>query len=121
MRHNVDMFDHAIRHQQAMLKIKILPVPRRTLNDLFDQGCVFRMNPLENKFRGRFRRSVILEDSKSFLGPDELAGGRLPTEAPDMTEPLRFRQIRLALLELLFLYLQGLGSQSPIHYGRQQS
>src|SRR5690349_10657709 len=115
MSHNVDMFDRAIRHQQAMFKIKILSVLRRTFDGLSHEGRVFRMNPLENKFRGRFRRSVILEDSKGFLGPNELGGGRLPTEAPRMTEPLRFRQVRLALLQLLFLYFQGLSSESPIN------
>jgi len=36
-------------------------------------------------------------------------------------EPLRFRQIRLALLQLLFLYFQGPGSESLIDPGRQQS
>ena len=38
-----------------------------------------------------------------------------------MCEPLRFRQVRLALLQLLFLYFQGPGSESPINPGRQQS
>src|SRR5258708_27712152 len=44
-----------------------------------------------------------------------------PNPTPRMREPLRFRQITLALLELLFLQLQGLGRESPIHPGRQQS
>src|SRR5260370_8083924 len=38
-----------------------------------------------------------------------------------MTEPLSFRQVRLASLQLLFLYFQGPGSESPIDPGRQQS
>src|SRR5260370_37367051 len=40
---------------------------------------------------------------------------------PSMREPLRFRQARLALLQLLFLYSQGLGSEPPVNPGRQQS
>src|ERR1700731_2654301 len=38
-----------------------------------------------------------------------------------MTEPLRFRQVRLALLQLLLLYFQGPGSESPIDPGRQKN
>src|ERR1700740_504603 len=67
MSHNVDIFDKPIRHQQAMLKIKILSVPRRPLNSPLHESYVFRMNPLENKFCTRFRRSVVLEDSKGFF------------------------------------------------------
>src|SRR5207253_7059874 len=38
--HNVDMFHRAIRHQQAMLKIKILPFLGRALDDLFLEGHI---------------------------------------------------------------------------------
>src|SRR6266436_1976607 len=67
MSHNVDMFDGTIRHQQAMFKIKILPILRRSPDGLSHEGCVFRMNSLEYKFHGRFRQSIVLEDSKGFL------------------------------------------------------
>src|SRR5258705_4291445 len=82
MSHNMDIFDGTIRHQQALLKIKILPVPRRANDCLFHQGRVFRMNPLENKFHGGFRRSIVLEDSKGFFRPDDVAGGGPPAETP---------------------------------------
>src|SRR3984893_16455258 len=101
--------------------LKILSILRRPLNCLFRQGRFFRMNPLKNKFPRRYRRSVVLEDSKGFLGPEDLAGGGPPAEAPRMTEPLSFRQVRLASLQLLFLQFQCLGSESPIQPGRQQS
>ena len=74
-----------------MFKIKTLPILRRTLDSLFYEAYVFRMNPLENKFHGRLHRSIELEDSKGFLGPDDLACGRVPTEAPRVTELLSFR------------------------------
>jgi hypothetical protein len=54
------------------------------------------MDPLENKFDVGYRRSVVLEDSKGFLGPDDLAGRDSPAETPRMTEPLSFRQVRFA-------------------------
>ena len=44
----MDMFDRAIRHQQSMFKIKILPILRRALDCLFHESRVFRMNALEN-------------------------------------------------------------------------
>src|SRR5713226_3091193 len=53
MRHNVDIFDGAVRHQQSKFKIKILPILRRALDCLFHAGRVFRMSSLENKFHGR--------------------------------------------------------------------
>src|ERR1700733_1424955 len=67
MSHHMDVFDGTIRHQQAMFKIKILPMLRRPFDCLLHEPRVFRMNPLENKFYAGFRRSVVLEDSKSFL------------------------------------------------------
>src|ERR1700674_2572632 len=101
MSHNVDMFDRTIRHHQAIFMLKILSILRSTLNGLFHRGRVFRMNPLEDQFDGRFRRSVVLEDSKGFLGPEDLAGAVPPAEASAMTEPLCFHQVRLALAERL--------------------
>src|SRR5713101_7607613 len=67
MSHNMDIFDRTIRHHQAIFMIKIPPILRGALDGLFHKGRVFRMNPLENKFHGRYRRSVVLEDSKGFL------------------------------------------------------
>jgi len=43
-----------------------------------------------------------------------------PGPTPCVREPLRLRQVRLASLQLLFLQFQGLGSESPIHRGRQR-
>jgi hypothetical protein len=66
MSHNVDMFDRTIRHHQAIFKVKIISILRRALDDLFHKDRVFRMNSLEDKFGGWFRRSVVLKDSKGF-------------------------------------------------------
>ena len=63
----MNMLDEAIRHQQSVFKIKIFSILRCALDYLFYEGRVFRMNPLANKFHGRFRRSVVLEDSKGFF------------------------------------------------------
>ncbi len=93
---NPQMLDGAIRHQQSMLEIKILPIPRHARDRLFHQGRILRMNPLENALHGRFRRSVVLEDSKGFLRPEDLAARNAPAESPRATEALGLRQAGFA-------------------------
>jgi hypothetical protein len=63
----MDMFDGAIQHQQAIFMFKTRPSLRRSLDCLFYDGGVFRMNPLENEFYRWCRGSGVLEDSKGFL------------------------------------------------------
>src|SRR5258708_27729929 len=69
MSHNVDILDGAIRHQQAMLKIKISSILRRPIHGLSDESFVFRMNPFENKFHGRLgdRKSTRLNSSHQII------------------------------------------------------
>jgi hypothetical protein len=90
MTHDPHMFDVAIRHQQSMFKIKILPVLQRALDCLFHEGRVLRMSLSENKFHGRFRPSVALEDSKSFLRPANLSAGDSPAETARVAQSLCF-------------------------------
>src|SRR5207249_8457666 len=59
---------------------KVLPIHRRTLDRLLHVDRVFWMNAFENKFHRRFRRSVILEDPRGFLGPADLTGRNAPAE-----------------------------------------
>ena len=113
MSHHIDVLDRAIRHHQAIFMLKIPSILRRALDGLSHQGRVVRMNPLEDELDGGCRRAVVLEDAKRFVGPADLAGGGPPTEAPRMTEPLRFRQVRLAALQVPF-------GESPVHPRRQE-
>src|SRR5260221_11430284 len=85
-----------------MLKIKILPILQYALDGLFHEGRVVRMTPLENKCHTRFRRWVVLEDSKCFLRPEDLSGRNPPAEAASVADALRFSQKCLAGPELLF-------------------
>src|SRR6266850_3907575 len=73
--------------------VKVLCIPCRTLNCLFYERSVIRMDPSENQFYGWFRSLVVLEDSKGLLRPEDLAGGKSPAEAPCVTERLSFRQV----------------------------
>src|SRR6267142_2802928 len=50
-----------------MFKIKILLVLRRPFDGLLHEGHIVRMSPLEHKCHTRFRRWVVLKDSKGFL------------------------------------------------------
>src|SRR6266566_5171714 len=67
---------------------KVLPIHRRTLDRLLHVDRVFWMNAFENKFHRRFRRSVILEDPRGFLGPADLTGRNAPAEAAGATYSL---------------------------------
>jgi hypothetical protein len=89
---------NSIRHPQAILMLKILPILRRAFDGLLHQRHVFRMNPLQNKFDRRLRGSVVLEDAEGLLRPDDLSREWLPAKAPGMTQFLRFRQVNLASL-----------------------
>jgi len=86
-----------------MLEIEIPPIPRCALQDPFHAGRVLRMNAPENAFHGRFRRSVVFEDSKSFLRPEDFAARNTPGEAPRATEALGFRQAGFAAPQRLRL------------------
>src|SRR6266850_3462627 len=104
-----------------MFKIKIPLVLRRALERKFHESRIFRMNPLENKFHDRCRRSVVLEDPKGLFRPVDLAGGRSPAEAARMAYSLCFGQIGLALLQLPFLQFQSAESEAFVQPRRHQS
>src|SRR6267378_3036531 len=65
--HGMDIFHRAIRHQQSILMVEILSVAGRAIDGLLHGSAIFRMGALDNKFHGRFRGSVTLEDSEGFL------------------------------------------------------
>jgi hypothetical protein len=65
--HDVNVFDGAIRHHQAIFMPKILSILGRAFNCLSHRGRIFRMNPLVDKFHGCYGRSVVSKDSKSFV------------------------------------------------------
>src|ERR1700739_837924 len=111
MSHDGDILDGSIRHQQSMFKIEISPIQRRALDCLLDEGHIFRMNPLKNEFHGGFRGGGVLEDSKGFLRPENLAAGGPPAETARLTEPLSLRQVRFPASQSgLSVFQLGVGS-----------
>ena len=63
----MDIFNGTLRQEESMFKIQVCSTVGCAIENLLHACDVFRMNPLENKFNGRFRRSVVLKDSKGFL------------------------------------------------------
>src|SRR6202045_3431664 len=81
------------------------------------------MSALQTFFKSR-RAIFWIEaiNAVPFLGQMQGVSSRYPpSPTPCVRESLRLRQVRLASLQLLFLQFQGLGSESPIPPGRQQS
>src|SRR5260370_155264 len=123
MADGVSVFDSAVRKKNSVLPFVIRLFTDRSSGCLVPLVSILRMHALQPFFPGRealFRIETIY--AMPFLG--EMCGlspCHTPGPTPRVREPLRFRQIRLALLQLLFLYFQGPGSESLIDPGRQQS
>src|SRR5260370_32202981 len=123
MADGVSVFDSAVRKKNSVLPFVIRLFTDRSSGCLLPLVSILWMHALQPFFPGRealFRIETIY--AMPFLG--EMCGlspCHTPGPTPRVREPLRFRQIRLALLQLLFLYFQGLDSESPINKGRQQS
>src|SRR5450631_3632594 len=60
------------------------------------------MGAIGHQFQRRPRRIVISEDLVGFLGPENLAGRNLPTEAAGAAQALGFRQVGFAAPQLIF-------------------
>src|ERR1700735_2370442 len=84
-----------------MFKIEVPSLPRGIFYRLPHARGVFRMNPLECEFHGRFRRRVAVENLKRFLRPNEFAGRNPPAKTPGVTEPLRFCEVRFSAAQFL--------------------
>src|SRR5439155_13927361 len=94
-----------------------------SINCSLPRGSIVRMSALQAFVPSRHARSWIQAIyAIPFLGEMQGVSSLYPPgPTPGVREPLRLRQIRLASLQLLFLQFQGLGSESPIRRGRQQS
>jgi hypothetical protein len=65
--HGVDVFDRVVRHQQSIFVVKILSIEGSMLKGLLHGDAIFRMGALDNRFQGRFRCQILLEDPEGFL------------------------------------------------------
>src|SRR5437899_1117648 len=70
------------------------------------------MDSLKRQLDRGLARSIVSEDSKSFLRPEQFFAGNIPTETAGATQSLRFRQICLASSQRVFCPL------AIVHIGR---
>src|SRR6202047_4255202 len=83
-----------------MFKIDILSFLHCAVDCLLHTGSVVRMSTLEHEPHCRLISRVAFKDAKGFLRPVEFPAGDIPTETGGVAQPLRFRQIGFAALQL---------------------
>src|ERR1700730_10575022 len=100
MAYDVDMSDAAVRHQQAMLKIKIGPFPGRAVEGLLHEIPVLGMKSLQRPFQCRLGRSIVFKDLVGFLRPVDFSAQNIPAEASGRADALPFSQESFAALQI---------------------
>src|SRR6267142_2510531 len=123
MADGTDVFDRAVWKKGSELHFVFRLFSDCSIDCPLPLSAILRMSALPTFFKGRqaiFWIETI--NSVPFFGQMNGVSSRYPPgPTPCVGEPLRFRQVRLASLQLLFLQFQFLGSESPIQPGRQQS
>src|SRR5260221_6772094 len=123
MADGADVFDSAAWKKDSGFHFVIRPFSNCSIDHCLPLGTILGMNTLHPFFPSR-HALVRIEAIYAMPFLREMCGlspRHTPGPTPSVREPLRFRQIRLALLQLLFLYFQGTCSASLIDPGRQQS
>src|ERR1700724_2701050 len=123
MADGVDVFDRAVWKKDSEFRFVIRLFSDCLIDCPLPLGSILRMSALPTFFKSR-RAIFWIEaiNAVPFLGQMQSVSSRYPPgPTPCVREPLRLRQVRLTSLQLLFLQFQGLGSESPIHPGCQQS
>jgi len=76
-----------------MLEVQVLSVLRRVFNCFLHGSDIFRVNAFEDQLQRRLYRALILKNPMSLIGPIQVSGRNVPTEAPRMTERLCLRKV----------------------------
>src|SRR5438270_13996861 len=123
MADGVDVLDRAARKKESHFHFVIRLFANRSIGCLLPFDTILRMNalhPFLPNRQARFRIEAVY--AVPFFGEMYAHVSRQPRgPTPGVCELLRLRQVRLASLQLSFLQLQGLRSESPIHPAYQQS
>src|SRR3984885_2489086 len=106
-----------------MFMIEIKPLRRGTVDQLAGKSPVFRVTAFHYPLPPRLGRRIALKNSKGLVGPINLPARYVPAETSSAAQPLRLRQISLALPQRLFRSL-ALGpfprfAQRAVHGGHQ--
>src|SRR5882762_3401008 len=100
MSYEVDMPDPAVRHQQAMLEIKIRPFPGCAVESLLHEIPVVGMKSLQYRLQCRLSRPIVFKDLVGFLRPVNFSAQNIPAEASGGAEALPFSQESFAALQI---------------------
>src|ERR1700692_3373065 len=123
MADGVDVFDSAVWKKDSGFHFVFRLFSDCSIDCPLPLSSILRMSALPTFFKSR--RAIFWIEAINpvpFLGHMHGVSPRFPPgPTPCVREPLCLRQVRLASLQLLFLQFQGLGSESTIHPGRQQS
>src|SRR5216684_8347107 len=123
MADGVDVFGCGVREKDSEFHFVIRLSSDCSIDCPLPLVSILRMSALQTLFKSR-RAIFWIEaiNSVPFLGQMHGVSSRYPPGPTScVRESLRLRQVRLTSLQPLFLQFQGLGSESPIHPGRQQS
>src|SRR5207247_2272707 len=85
-----------------MLQLPVRGVASHAVEGALDEVEIIGMGSLSHQLQCRLDRSIILQDAISFIGPEDLFVGDIPTEASRDTQFLRFGQIGLASPQRIF-------------------
>ena len=80
----MNVLDRAIRHQQSIFVIEILPIAGCAVHRSLHESTVFWMNTLKDRVDSGGARLVIAKNSEAFLRPGDFAAGDVPAEAASL-------------------------------------
>ena len=76
----MDVLDGAVRHQQPVLDLPIVPVARDPLEQTLEKPAIVWMGSLDNKIEGRRGSWIALENAKGLGRPADFAAVDAPAE-----------------------------------------
>ena len=74
-----------------MFNINRFPIPLYLIKHSLDEVSVLRMRSLQYELHGRLFAGVEFENSKRFVGPNDVSTQHVPSEATRSTRSLCFR------------------------------
>src|SRR5580700_2102879 len=83
------MLDRTIRHQQAMLPVKVMSALRCTFKNLCETAHIVRMRSLQYQIACRFRPGRVPVNPGRFLGPKYPLRTHFHSDTTGVTESLR--------------------------------
>src|SRR5690348_261437 len=96
----MDVLDSTVRHQQAMLEIKIYPRLGRPMESLQEGSPVVGMNLRQHRIHTRLEISTVFKDVVGFIGPEHFSTRNCKADAACMAYALPLSQEAFAPLQI---------------------